>query len=301
MKCGTTSLHDILASHPDVFIPRNELFFFDIDDVEQHPDFFVHTPHGWTDHDFEAHFDAYLAWYAKFFQAARPGQILGEDSTTYIASAKTPERIARLLPRVKIIIMLRDPASRAYSQYWHLVRTGRAVYSFENCLQYTPGMLIQRSLYQPQIEKYLSLFPPDRIKIVLFEEFVQDMLPVVLDVCRFLGVHDELDVTALKTHRHPARLPRSVRLQLLRNLLLRSRTHQAYTGRLASVPNPTPSPPGLFVRAFDKCYRIINPLGRRKVPPMKPATREFLNKLFARENAGLSKLIGKNVEEYWYR
>ena len=41
-KCGTTSLHAMLALHPDVFLPEYEIFFFDVDDVMTHPDFFVH-------------------------------------------------------------------------------------------------------------------------------------------------------------------------------------------------------------------------------------------------------------------
>ena len=39
MKCGTTTLHQMLAQHPDVFMADDELFYFDMDDIAQHPDF----------------------------------------------------------------------------------------------------------------------------------------------------------------------------------------------------------------------------------------------------------------------
>lgn len=47
MKCGTTSLHKILSSHPEIFIPEREIHFFDIDDISQHPDFFIFSNGNW--------------------------------------------------------------------------------------------------------------------------------------------------------------------------------------------------------------------------------------------------------------
>jgi hypothetical protein len=107
MKSGTTSIHHILASRDDVFLPEKEVYFFDVDDIEQHGDFFIKTKNGWTFHDFEADFDTYFEWYQKYFARAEPGQMIGEDTTTYLASKKAPVRIAKLLPNVKLIAVLR--------------------------------------------------------------------------------------------------------------------------------------------------------------------------------------------------
>ena len=112
-KCGTTSLHAMLALHPDVFIPEYEVFFFDVDDVMIHPDFFFHRS-GSSFHDYEGEFEEYLAWYRSLFTSAEPGQIIGEDTTTYLCSHYAPTRIAELLPDVKLIALLRDPVDRAY-------------------------------------------------------------------------------------------------------------------------------------------------------------------------------------------
>ena len=107
-------MHHILNHHDNVFIPGREIYFFDIDDVQQHPDFFMDDRGKWIFHDYEHHCKDYLEWYSSFFQNAADGQVIGEDSTTYMASSKAPPRIARLLPNVKLIFMLRDPVSRAY-------------------------------------------------------------------------------------------------------------------------------------------------------------------------------------------
>jgi hypothetical protein len=184
MKSGTTSLHNILASHPDIYIPQREIHFFDIDDITQHPDFFFFSDGKWYYPDLEKNSEKYLEWYGSFFSNAKVTQKIGEDSTTYLASNKAPARIVNLLPKVKIIIMLRDPASRTYSHYWHLVRTGRGIHTFEDSLRIMPGTLIQRSLYKDQIQRYLGYFPQENIHFILFEEFIQEINGCVYDTCK---------------------------------------------------------------------------------------------------------------------
>ena len=83
MKSGTSTIHSILSEREDVFMPEKEVYFFDVDDIEQHPDFFVRTSAGWTYHDFEKDFDTYYSWYSRFFQAAGDDMFVGEDTTTY--------------------------------------------------------------------------------------------------------------------------------------------------------------------------------------------------------------------------
>src|SRR5512139_536133 len=152
-KCGTSALHLILAHHPGVFIPDLEVYFFDVDDISIHPEFFQRRD-GFTLHDFDRDLDTYLDWYRSLFAGAAPGQLVGEDSTTYLASRRAPERIARLLPSVRLIAMLRDPVARAYSNYWHNVRRARTARSFEETLRLEPGSLLTRGFYAEQLARY---------------------------------------------------------------------------------------------------------------------------------------------------
>ena len=80
MKSGTTSLHYILNHHDNIFVPAGEIFFFDMDDIQQHPDFCMDIAGGWAFHDYEQGYNHYLEWYEDFFRGAVDGQILGEDS-----------------------------------------------------------------------------------------------------------------------------------------------------------------------------------------------------------------------------
>ena len=95
MKSGTSTVHAILAQHPRVFIPDPELHFFDADDLLQHPDFNFFRDGSWTSQQLESDPERFWAWYAAHFADAKPDQLLGEDSTTYLASPLAHRRLAR--------------------------------------------------------------------------------------------------------------------------------------------------------------------------------------------------------------
>src|SRR5690606_1986293 len=292
MKCGTTSLHRILDQHPGVFLPLGELFFFDVDDVQQHPDAFVYTPGGWTFFDYEAEFERYLAWYAAHFAAAAPGQLVGEDTTTYLASPRAPERIRALLPEARIIVLLRDPVARAVSHYWHLVQHRRAIYPLEEMLQRAPENLLVRGHYREQIERYLRFFPRDRVKVLLFERLVADPQAVVDDVCAFLGLEESVDTSRVPTWANKTLYPRSLRLQLRFNRLvwpvtskrrLLDEHHLRPTpgGRPAAADAERAAPAsGFWKRAMRRAVRALGSVDRFNMrsgecPPLNPHTRAF--------------------------
>lgn len=297
MKCGTTTLHHALAQHADIFIPDAEIFFFDIDDYIQHPIFFPYEDGQWGDQDYVADFDRNLGWYRQFFEAAEPGQVIGEDSTTYLASPKAPARIAALNPDARILIMLRDPADRAYSAYWHLLRYGRAEHSFEHTLLLNPESLLSRSDYLPQLQRYYELFPAEQIRVVLFEEYVANPAAVLTDILGFLGVSPEVSDGMTGQHSNAGRVPRYPWLARLRNRLLwRLESRHFY----AHLPDAPPRPRDTWLHLLDRLHRRVNP-AVRKAPKMHSETRRFLNRLFRRECAGLDELIDRDLNRYWFR
>ena len=86
MKSGTTSLHQILDKHPEVFMSHGEIGFFDIDNIIEHPDFsFFDKKNKWNTQRIENGPELLWSWYYKKFEASN-GQLKGEDSTTYLAS-----------------------------------------------------------------------------------------------------------------------------------------------------------------------------------------------------------------------
>lgn len=308
MKSGTTSLHAMLAEHPLIFIPSGETGFFDHDDFAEHVDFFVADDGGWREHDFDAHLDEDLDWYRTQFAAARSDQLTGVDSTTYLSSPAAAGRIARHIPEARIIIMLREPAARAYSQYWHMVSAGSVLYSFEDTLRLMPERILTRSRYVDAVRRYLARFPREQLHFVAFEDFTRDPVAATAVVLEFLG----LDATNFRPgeaarHANATEPPRWPAWQLLRNRW-RWRWRQNLVGQVHYPDALVDSTPADAYRGESRIRRgvhgVFHALNRRlgcKTPPMREDTRRFLSALLRRENRGLSELVGLDLDRLWYQ
>ncbi len=173
MKSGTTTLHRILSNHPKIFIPKEEIGFFDIDNILQHSDFNFYDKETWVTQSMEKDPELVWKWYQKNFKG-NESYIKGEDSTSYLASRIAAERISIQKKEIKLLFLLRQPSLRAYSNYNHLLRTGRATNSFEDTIRFNPFLVINRSLYKEQLVNFYRYIPKVRIKVILFEDLIKD-------------------------------------------------------------------------------------------------------------------------------
>ena len=118
-RAGTTWLHTLLDGHPQVYLPtrRKEVRFFD------------------------RHFEHGLDWYEGFFctpgEAARY-QAIGEISPQYLYERGCADRIFEVLPSAKLLVMLRHPVDRAYSQYGFILQRRNFRGSFEEFIRTRP-------------------------------------------------------------------------------------------------------------------------------------------------------------------
>jgi hypothetical protein len=186
-KAGTTSLHDLLNQHPDIYLPDfKEAHFF----------------------DFDHNFSRGEKWYNKTVFSKYAGQkIQGEITPSYIYFPNVPKRIFDTVgPDVKLIFMFRHPVGRAWSHFqMHRLR-GNEKLSFEDAVVAEPERLKQdmvtvsrfsymdRGFYSQQVERYLQYFPKENMHFIIFEEFVKDMAGHTVKLLDFLGVDQmELD------------------------------------------------------------------------------------------------------------
>jgi len=301
MKSGTSTLHAILAKHPDIYIPEKEIHFFDMDNIIQHPDFNFFEKGCWSCHSVEKSPKKYWQWYLSNFTSANDNQIIGEDSTTYLASELAAKRIGMQNKAIKTVIMLRLPTLREYSQYWHMLRSGRATYSFEDTLKFAPSSILNRSLYFQQIERFLKYVPKEQVKIVIFEEFLVDKVKCVEDVCKFLGVDFELlPMRAIDLHENAAKYPKYPHLQFLKNRMFPSAGNSSYVDIFESNTKVTLSEKLSMSKIIDKAHRLINPLSVNKTARMIPETRKFLDDYFYKELDGINELLEKDVLSVWF-
>jgi Sulfotransferase domain len=186
-RAGTTWLHQLLSAHPDVYLPsrRKEVRFFD------------------------RHQEEGRAWYEGFFcppdEAGRYAAI-GEISPQYLYCDACPERISTLLPEAKLLVMLRHPVDRAYSQFGFVIQRRDFRGSFEEFVATRPRAL-EMGFYSRYLERYLDHYERQRILPVLFEEAVSEGSGVRGELAAFLGVDEDLFPDATERV-NPSTVPR---------------------------------------------------------------------------------------------
>lgn len=301
MKSGTSSLHAILGAHPDIYIPDGELSFFDIDNPFQHSEFNYFHGQRWYSQFIEQDPSRFWQWYSNFFKPAKPGQLVGEDSTTYLASSCAIKRIALQDKAIKLIVMLRQPTDRAYSQYWHMLARGLVGYGFEDVIRFQPEAVLQRSLYADQIAFMRSALPENRVKIILFEDFCAYPEMVLRDVSEFLGVDFcKFPGYVRSTHENRTRIPRFIKLYQMKNRMLRGSSGVSPRRNLPVQFPFDNTAKARITRRFFKFFGRINPLQVAGVPKMHPSTRAFLDGYFRREHKDLDELLGRDVSTSWF-
>jgi len=302
MKCGTSTVHALLNKHPHIYIPDSEINFFDMDDLFQHTDFYIHGDSHWSWPNIADAPQDYWNWYQRFFNDAPGNCLVGENSTCYLPSAKASYRISLQPKPIKAIICLRQPTRRAYSQYWHMLRTGRALFDFEDTIKFTPSYVLDRSMYLNQVREFVRHIPRERIFFFVLEEFLANKERVTKNLAKFLSLnHDDFPEGALDTHANRATIPRSIELQAFKNRMLRSFGNMHYEDRLPFSVKTMEKRGSFFARFVNKLHGKVNPSKPRPTPKMDPATRRFLDKYFQRELQGLGDIVGIDLDQLWFR
>ena len=198
-KSGTTSLYKYLLEHPDIYLPqkRKELRFFSSMSADYK---------GPGDENINQSIIQSIDEYKVFFDDVVYQKAIGESSPDYLYHyEKSVENIKKYLGDVKIIIILREPVSRAYSHYLMYVRDGREELSFEDAL-INENDRIQNNwewgwaykyagLYHTQVKAYLENF--SNVKVYLFDDLKNDESKLMKDLYGFLDVDASFIATNL--------------------------------------------------------------------------------------------------------
>ena len=227
-KAGTTSLYHQLDQHPQVYMsPVKEPCYFA---SEIRPGNFEeeHQPRIKREaQELQRYLTGSLAekrfggivteWddYLKLFQNGTGEKAIGEASVCYLWSETAAKNIASKIPDAKIIMILRDPAERAFSQYLHTVADGLVRRSFREQIELgtkNSGKFsvlhpfLEFGMYYEQVKRYIELFPRENLRIYLYEEDHERILP---DVLEFLNL--DLSFMPDTAQRHlEKRVPRTI-------------------------------------------------------------------------------------------
>jgi hypothetical protein len=212
---------------------------------------------------------------------------IGEATVEYMVDPGAPQRIAEALPDVKLIFTLRDPIARAHSHYWHRVKTGHETRSLDEVLAGDEAEYpIRYSCYHTQLKRYLALFSPNQIHVVIMEDMKRDPLATFQDVFAFIGVDPNFSVP-YRGARNTAKVPRSWVFQVALTRIQATRWVQSL---IPDIARP-------------RIAKVYTELKRRNLrsydaPPLAPQYVVRLAGIFKREISGIEHMIGRTLSEW---
>ena len=196
-KSGTTSLAKYLAEHPDIYIPpEKELHFFA---------FAGEKPIYYNEHILGPVLITDFDEYCKYFENVETNKILGEASVTYLYKSlvdKVLMNISSIYKEkksdLKILIILRNPVDRAFSQYTTRLFQRENLPFLEACNKWSERNknnwsiaydYIGFSLYYEAVKKYMENFK--FVKVFLYEDLKDKPLETIQEAYEFLGIDAE--------------------------------------------------------------------------------------------------------------
>jgi hypothetical protein len=184
-KAGSTWLFNALALHPEVYLASSKGLYY-----------------------FDQHFDNGRDWYLSQFDGVDGQRATGEISHSYLSSELAPARIAELNPQMRLLVCLREPVDRAFSDYLDLVKNGQFNGTFEAALEHFPR-LVERGRYAAHLRRYFDHFPAEQLQVSMFDDLRADAQSYADDIFAFLGVSPLTLPTSALQRRMPAGVPRS--------------------------------------------------------------------------------------------
>ncbi|KAM6897408.1 heparan sulfate glucosamine 3-O-sulfotransferase 3A1-like [Xenentodon cancila] len=171
-KGGTRALLEFLRVHPDIRAVGAEPHFFD------------------------RNYDNGLEWYRELMPKTLEGQITMEKTPSYFVTREAPARISAMSRDTKLIVVVRDPVTRAISDYTQTLSKKPDIPSFESLTfkNRTTGLIdtswsaIQIGIYAKHLDNWLQYFPMDQILFVSGERLISDPAGELGRVQDFLGL-----------------------------------------------------------------------------------------------------------------
>ena len=176
-KCATSWVFECLKDHPEVYMPETDAV-----------DYFNINLH--KDED----------WYLQHFEDADESDIVGEESPTYIRDERVPKRLYDYFGEdIKIIMILRNPVDRAFSQYWHEKGREKIDREFEEMLDvydlYSDWVL--PGFYYYHLTRFMGYFERDQIKIMIFDDLVESDKDFIQEIYEFIGANPDYEPSKL--------------------------------------------------------------------------------------------------------
>jgi hypothetical protein len=301
-KAGTDELYYALDQHPQIYMsPLKEPCYFS---SEIRPQYFhpslrrqaglnaAATRKYLDDGMLEKRFGGIiseLSDYQRLFSSAKDAKAIGEGSVCYLWSPSASPAIASAVPHARIIIILMDPAERAFHQYLKSLSDGTVSHSFRTHLNAARHYSSELSLYHPfldfgnyfeQVSRFMHHFPAQQLHISLYEDTRANYRTWFSGLLSFLEVDNRFipEEVEVPSKPHVPRFP--------------GVGHALGFNKVREVAGPLLPP---RVRKFAK--RLMS---RKNLPELDPQDRAILIDYYRQDIRKLQDLIGRDLSA-WLR
>lgn len=281
-KCGTTSLHRFFELSPGVGVAatRKELHWF------SEPELMARRA-GPGDERVEGRIIHDEAGYLAEFAPLDPKlPVIADVSPSYLQMAGAAARLHAFAPEAKIVILLREPADKVFSQYVHLWSQGRETLPFAEALAEAPARRAAGwsdmfdydtgGFYAEAVRRYLDLFGEGRVLVLLFEDAIRDWPGTRARLAAFLAA------PLPEIHLPKMNIGGKVRSPVMAALM----ASQSLRGVIRAV-----APIGLRTKLSE---RVSSAVATDK-PVLDPAMRVRLDARFADDARALETLLGRQT------
>ena len=286
-KSGTSSLHNYLNQHPQVFMPSYNKEGMKV----KEPRFLIkdlvqHRLHNgvWT---FEE--------YKSLFDDVKDQKAIGESTVLYLYYYKHAiNNIKHYLGEdVKIIIILRNPADRAYSAFQHVSRGFKENNSFEESLEIETGrmdseenltpmvMYKEMGMYYEMVKAYKESFK--NVHIIFYEDFRDNIESDMNKIYNFLEISNNIKIDFITKHNVGGKMWKHEKMKhvFMKDIPIKSILKSVLPKKLRKG-----------IRSH-----LVN-VSTNKVVPIKEETRKYLNNYFKQDVEKLSELLNKDLQHW---
>lgn len=258
MKAGTSNLRALLVQHPEIFMSNEIAYFGGLSKNKS------------------------IDWYNQHFEASSEVQVTGDKSPNYYFYNKAAKEIYDYNPNAKLIWILREPVSRAYSDYWFSIYRGKEYQSFETAVDLELAgkrtkfrHYLYRSDYVQHVQRFLKYFNKEQMLFIELKEMYTNPVETATRCFQFLDVSATLNVQQEEELRNPTYLPKSYLLNYWNTQL--------------------------FEKSFPRLRFKIRELLKSEIsgyPRLNEATKNSLKKYFNPKTEELEKLTGLNLSNW---
>jgi len=264
-KSATSWIFACLYEHPEICIPVKEINFF------------------WEDEKWNKG----IRFYQNFFQERCPNAMIqGEFSTSYFYHSVVASRINQYLPKIKLLVCLRNPVDRAYSNYRNDIMAGTIpkTLDFHTALK-SKEYYLGQGHYKKQFTEYFKHFSKDQFYIMIYEDIAKNPKKFIQQLFRFLEVDETFIPSSLSKKINVSRTPGNVKLE-------------GTTNRIATILHESKWGNGLWwLLKKSGVPGLLRKINTDQSPSegMPPDLRNELNLLFKEDKVYTERLLNRSL------